>query len=193
MPFLVAELKSNATGGNTWHAQNQAAGSGTYCVSAMKWLLDQAHTSSSETDSAAFSLAASGSVVTLSIHWQSKEDRAYYMSYVKGFIPTDMQHVQECHDMVKNIVEWGIGPRHKILKGVLQTFFPLPDHWTRKRTASTTDQDDSSVSRASGSRDRHLSNTENLGDKRSSATVQSMVSNHSDAARGSKVHQSQRR
>ncbi|KAN0068956.1 hypothetical protein V8E54_013125 [Elaphomyces granulatus] len=31
-PFFVFELKSEATGGTWWHAENQAAGSGTCCV-----------------------------------------------------------------------------------------------------------------------------------------------------------------
>ena len=41
MPYLTVELKSEATGGTLWHAENQAAGSGTYCVTAMDWLLEQ--------------------------------------------------------------------------------------------------------------------------------------------------------
>lgn len=53
-PFLIFEIKSEAAGGTLWHAENQAAGSGSHSVSALSWLLDQASVTSSTTDKVAF-------------------------------------------------------------------------------------------------------------------------------------------
>ena len=41
-PFLIIEIKSEAKGGTLWHAENQAAGSGSHCVNAMAYLIHQA-------------------------------------------------------------------------------------------------------------------------------------------------------
>ena len=144
MPYLTVELKSEATGGTLWHAENQAAGSGTYCVKAMEWLLEQAKASenATEIDTVAFSIAATGRLVVLSIHWRSLEDRAYYMSYVKSFVTTDKEHVQACHSTVKNVLDWAVGERHRNLKQTLQILFPLSDQWTQKQTAAAAELDE---------------------------------------------------
>ena len=143
MPFLTVELKSEATGGMLYHAEHQAAGSGTYCVKAMEWLLEQTKASQkiTETDTLAFSISGTGRLVVLSAHWRSLEDRTYYMSYVKGFLTAETEQVQACHSTVKNIVEWAIGKRHPALKDTLQTLFPLSQQWTQKRTATAAELD----------------------------------------------------
>lgn len=70
LPFLTLELKSEATGGTLYLAENQAAGSGTYSLRAMEWLLDQAKASQTtrQTDTVAFSIAATGRIAVLSVH-----------------------------------------------------------------------------------------------------------------------------
>ena len=144
LPFLTVELKSEATGGTLFHAENQAAGSGTYCQRSMEWLLDQAKASQNrrETDTVAFSMSGTGRLVVLSVHWHSLEDRTYYMSYVKGFQTSEKDQVQACHSTVKNIIEWAVGTRHKGLGNVLQQLFPLSQQWTDKRTATAAELDD---------------------------------------------------
>ena len=132
LPFITVELKSEATGGTLFHAENQAAGSGTYSVRAMEWLLDQAKAESKPVDSVAFSIAATGRLVVLSIHWFSPEDKTYYMSYVKSFTTTDKEHVQACHSTVKNIVDWAVDDRHDKLKTTLQTLFPYTNQWSKR-------------------------------------------------------------
>jgi hypothetical protein len=144
LPFLTVELKSEATGGTLFHAENQAAGSGTYSLRSMEWLLDKAKASQAnrETDTIAFSISGTGRLVVLSVHWHSLEDRTYYMSYVKGFLTSEKEHVQACHNTVKNIIDWAIKKRHPRLKAVLQELFPLSHQWTDKRTATAGELDD---------------------------------------------------
>lgn len=138
LPFLIVELKSEATGGTLYHAENQAAGSGTYSQKAMEWLLDQTNTpqENRQTDTLTFSMTGTGRLVVLSAHWHSPEDRVYYMSYVKGFLPSEPEHVQACHSIVKNIIEWGLGKRRSKLGDVLQQLFPLTQQWTEKGTVT---------------------------------------------------------
>ena len=146
LPFITVEMKSEATGGTLFHAENQAAGSGTYSVRAMEWLLDQAKAESTAVDSVSFSIAATGRLVVLSIHWFSPEEKIYYMSYVKSFNTTDTEHVQACHNTVKNIVDWAVGDRHDKLKKTLQTLFPLSKQWSKRSSmAAQLDGEDEKV------------------------------------------------
>lgn len=194
MPYLTLELKSEATGGALWHAENQAAGSGTYCVRAMEWLLDQATFSqeTGETDTVAFSISATGRLVVLSIHWHSLEDRAYYMSYVKSFMTTDKEHIQACHSTVKNIVEWAVGKRHETLKQTLQTLFPLSDQWTQKRTAAVAEKDDDDSRRLGKSRCSEPIRRPAERSRRSSSftSTQSSIEGHSAATKDTTVTKS---
>ena len=143
LPFLTVELKSEATGGTLYHAENQAAGSGTYAQRAMEWLLDQANApqENRQTDTVTFSMAGTGRLVVLSAHWHSLKDRKYYMSYVKSFVSSEPEQVQACHSTVKNIIEWGLGKRHSKLGDVLEQLFPLTQQWTEKRTVTAAELD----------------------------------------------------
>ena len=147
MPFLTVEIKSEATGGTLYHAENQAIGSGTACVRSIEWLLNKAGASQINrlTDTIAFSLAGTGRVVVLSVHWYSPEDRMYYMSGIKTFVTTNPQDIQACHGTVKNIVDWAVGPRFEKIKDVLQTLFPLSQQWEDKRTATAAELDDPDI------------------------------------------------
>ena len=144
LPFLTVELKSEATGGTLYHAENQAAGSGTYSQRAMEWLLDQANDSESnrQSDTATFSITGTGRLVVLSVHWHSLEDQTYYMSYVKGFLSSEPEQVQACHSTVKNVIEWGLDKRRSKLRDVLQHLFPLTQQWTFKRAATAAELND---------------------------------------------------
>ena len=138
-PFLALEMKSEATGGTLWHAENQAAGSGSYCVKALQWFLEQASPTEivSITDCVAFTGAVTHREVIFHVHYYSDEDAYCYMSYLGRFSTTDPGDVQECHDLVKNILEYGLTTRQMKIKNALAQLFPVPDQWKQTRPAST--------------------------------------------------------
>ena len=138
-PFLALEIKSEATGGTLWHAENQAAGSGSYCVKALQWFLEQASPTEivSITDCVAFTGAVTHREVIFHVHYYSEEDAYCYMSYLGRFSTTDPGDVQGCHDLVKNILEYGLTTRQTKIKQALAQLFPVPDHWKQTRPAST--------------------------------------------------------
>ncbi|KAL9628948.1 MAG: hypothetical protein Q9204_005559 [Flavoplaca sp. TL-2023a] len=138
-PFLALEMKSEATGGTLWHAENQAAGSGSYCVKALQWLLEQASPTEivSITDCVAFTGAVTHREVIFHVHYYSEEDAYCYMSYLKRFSTTDPRDVQGCHDLVKNILEYGLTTRQTKIKNALAQLFPVPDQWKQTRPASS--------------------------------------------------------
>ncbi|KAI4157092.1 MAG: hypothetical protein LQ342_008530 [Letrouitia transgressa] len=191
LPFLTVELKSEATGGTSYQAENQAAGSGTYSLRAIDWLLDQAKASqvNRQTDTMTFSMAGTGRLVVLSVHWYSPEDRIHYMSYVKGFQTSEPGHIQACNSTVKNIVDWAVGTRHDKLKDVLQALFPLTRQWSEKRTATAAQLDEprvdeeeeevivveKRVAKSRRSATPSLASTQPLGDRRSSTTKDSSM------------------
>lgn len=192
LPFLTVELKSEANGGTLYHAENQAAGSGTYSQRAIEWLLDQANNPqpNRQTDTVTFSMTGTGRLVVLSAHWRSLEDRTHYMSYIKGFLSSEPEQVQACHSTVKNIIEWGLGKRRSKLGDVLQQLFPLTQQWTDKRTATAAELDDPGDDDNEGEEDeqgielvpRWVSKnrrSQPKGTRRSSSTAQSFASTQS--------------
>ena len=136
-PFLAIEMKSEAAGGTLWHAENQAAGSGSHCVNALLWLLKQASPSEtpSLTDAVAFTSAVTHRQILFYIHWYSKEDRRFYMSYLKSYSPMDPADVQGCHNIVKNILDYGLATRRTTIRNALELLFPFPEHWNMSRSA----------------------------------------------------------
>lgn len=138
LPFLTFELKSEATGGNLYVAENQAAGSGTCSLRAVQWLLDQTGSACSNKlkDAVTFSIAASGRVAVLSVHWRSEKDKREYMSHVKSFLTTELEHIQQCHDAVKNIIDYGVGARRTELGKALEALFPLSQQWSKRSTTT---------------------------------------------------------
>ena len=138
-PLLAFEMKSEATGGTLWHAENQAAGSGSYCVKALQWFLEKASPNEivSSTDCVAFTGAVTHREVIFHVHYYSEEDAYFHMSYLRRFSTTDPGDVQGCHDLVKNILEYGITTRQTKIKNALAQLFPVPDQWKQTRPAST--------------------------------------------------------
>ena len=112
-PFFVFAIESEATGGNIKHAEDRAAVRGTDCVRSMQTVLDElGHVQTNSTvESAAFSVAATGRLLVFYIHYFSEEKGVYCMSCIKSFATTDPEHVQECHDLVQNILDFGTGVR----------------------------------------------------------------------------------
>ena len=142
LPFLTFELKSEATGGSLYVAENQAAGSGTCSLRAVRWLLDQTGSAHSNKlkDTVTFSIAATGRMAVLSVHWHSEKDKMDYMSHVKSFSTRALDQIQECHDAVKNILDYGLGERRKDLGKALEALFPLSQQWS-KRSATAAELD----------------------------------------------------
>ena len=138
LPFFTLELKSEATGGTLWHAENQAAGSGAYCVKAMQWLMQHAEPGriSSPVDNVSFSVAANARQVMFYVHYYSPEAETYVMSYMQSCTITDPEDIQQCRNIVKNITEYGLGVRLKTLKRCLRKVYPQTDQWSNKRPAS---------------------------------------------------------
>lgn len=60
-PFLMLEIKSEATGGTLYVAENQAVGCGVHSIQSLRWLLKKALPSDvpAVTDAAAFTVAIS--------------------------------------------------------------------------------------------------------------------------------------
>jgi len=138
-PFLVFEIKAEATGGTLHVAENQAAGSGSHAVSALRWLLEEAPTgarSGSCLDTIAFSIGMSHRLAVLYVHWYSEDDRHYYMSKLRSFDSFSAADVQACNSTVKNIIDYGLGVRKSVLGAALEALFPFPEHWAPKRAAS---------------------------------------------------------
>ena len=76
-PFLMVEMKSEAAGWTRWHAENQAAGSGTHSCNALLWLFQLSSQPMSLTDTVAFSITTTQRDVIFYLHWQSEEDHLF--------------------------------------------------------------------------------------------------------------------
>ena len=141
VPFFILELKPDATDGALWNAENQAAGSGTYCVKAMQWLMDKAEPAqnSSALDTIAFSVAANTRHVVFYVHYYDKKIEKFVMSYVQSCIITDPKDVQKCRNMVKNITDFGLKVRLKTLRNCLGKLYHQTGSWPNKHAASAAD------------------------------------------------------
>jgi hypothetical protein len=130
-PFLVFELKLEATGGTLWHAENQAAGSGTCCVNGMLWLLQQAAPDQTPhvTDCIAFSVAATQRETLFYVHYYVEEEQRFYMSFIQKIWNTDPADIRRCHDLIMNIFDYGLTIRQQRIKDDLALLYPVPDHW----------------------------------------------------------------
>ena len=96
----MIEVKSEATGGTLYVAENQAANSGTQNVRARRCLHSQTNPSRTlpTTDAIAFTAAVSQRMAVLHVHWYSPEKEKYYMSYIDCFRlqkPSDI--LEYCH------------------------------------------------------------------------------------------------
>ena len=139
-PFFALELKSEATGGTLWHAENQAAGSGSHCVKSMRWVLKEASPNQDipVTDCLAFTAALTHREVRFYVHYYSEKDGYFYMTYLQRCETTDPADIRNCHNIVKNILDFGLVIRQKKIKDALALLFPIPDHW--KQSQATTVQ-----------------------------------------------------
>lgn len=138
-PFLMIEMKSEAAGGTLYVAENQAAGSGSHSVNALLWLFEEAGLldSLSIEDTAAFTITLSHKHAVFYIHWYSAADRRFYMSYLKSYSSMEPADIRACNNTVKNIIDYGLRARKKMIGNALKALFPFPKHWKQSRPAST--------------------------------------------------------
>ena len=141
LPFLMLEVKSEATGGTLYIAENQAVGSGVHSVEALRWLLSQAFPSKvpAVTDAIAFTGAITPRSGVFYILWYSEEHGHHVMSKFKNvsFLEgPDNPDIQECRNVMKNMLDFGLEIRRPIITEALGNLFPFPSHWKKGRPAS---------------------------------------------------------
>ena len=136
----MVEIKPKAAGGTIYVAENQPAGSGSYSVNALLWLLREAGTSNSSllTDTIAFTITMSHREATFYLHWYSEADRRYYMSFLETHSSVTAKDIRACSNTVKNIIDYGLGARRTAIGTALEALFPFPQHWNQARAPSTT-------------------------------------------------------
>ncbi|PQE20989.1 hypothetical protein CJF30_00002296 [Rutstroemia sp. NJR-2017a BBW] len=117
---LDADLQS------LWVATNQCVGDSVACVNLLERINDRLKLIGNEhvqlLETAAFSIAMSGTEARLYITW--KQDDSYYMQKVRGFLLQDPEHYQLFYKYVHNIVDWGRGER---LDGIRKAFDALQE------------------------------------------------------------------
>lgn len=138
-PFLMFEVKSEATGGTLYAAENQAAGSGSQSVNALSWLLQEAQKIGlSDTDlmkdTVSFSFVMSHREAVFYMHWHSTEEKRFYMSRLKSYSAFEPDEIRACNNAVKNTVENALTARKTKIGNALLALFPIPEHWKPVRT-----------------------------------------------------------
>ena len=138
LPFLVVELKSAATGGTLRHAEYQAAGSGTAAVANIIWVYEQAGLTATAVESLAFSVQTDSRFTAFCAHWYSSTDKVFYMSEFESTSLRSTTGIQRCHDIIKNISQWGRSTRQLRIKEVLKSF-EIPDSLTLDAQSNATE------------------------------------------------------
>ncbi|KAL8939676.1 MAG: hypothetical protein Q9211_002627 [Gyalolechia sp. 1 TL-2023] len=135
-PYYVLELKSEASGGTLWQAENQAAGSGPSCVNSVRQLLAEADPTQtpSTMDSIAFSACVTHRQVVFHVHFYLPEENLHYMSWIASC--DTMRDVQRCNHITQNIVQYGLGTRQTIIRNALAKLHPFPLHWKMSRPST---------------------------------------------------------
>lgn len=142
-PFLVFEMKSEATGGVLYAAENQAAGSGSHSVNALLWLFEEAQkTGLCDTNLAAdtvcFSFVMSHREAILYMHWRCTNDKRFYMSRLRSYSTFEADEIRACNNAVKNIVQNALGARKMKIGNALMALFPIPEAWNPVRARPPT-------------------------------------------------------
>ncbi|MCJ1429574.1 hypothetical protein MMC29_007489 [Sticta canariensis] len=123
-PFFFIEFTGDGPSGagSLWVATNQCLGGSASCVHMAERLNDRIRQCKrSEVrpiDSAAFSIAMSGTEARLYISWKHDE-LEYYMREVRSFLLQDSDHYLEFRKYVRNIIDWGRDKRLKEIQASL--------------------------------------------------------------------------
>ncbi|KAH7176274.1 hypothetical protein EDB81DRAFT_634382 [Dactylonectria macrodidyma] len=135
-PFFSIEFKADGPSGagHLWVATNQCLGGSASCVNIAENLNRHLKQCESELvhpiNSAAFSIAMSGTEARLFISWKQNE-LDYYMANVDGFLLQDPKHYLKFRKYVRNIIDWGRGRR---LEGIRKSLDSLLEE--SRKTAS---------------------------------------------------------
>ena len=125
-PFFVIEFKAEGPSGagNLWVATNQCLSGSASCVNIAERLNNQLRQCKDDKvmpiDSAAFSVAMSGTEARLYISWKHDELQ-YYMAKVKSFLLQDPEQYLEFRKYVRNIIDWGKDKRLKEIRDSLDS------------------------------------------------------------------------
>ena len=138
-PFCSFEIKSEAMGGNHWQLENQAAGSGSTSVNAMRWLYREAYPleDPSVVDTISFSVCVTHRLAYYHVHFYLAEEDRYYMSWIATC--ETMRQVQKSNHLVERIFEHGLGSRQTKVRKALAQLYPFPHKWKNSRPASIMD------------------------------------------------------
>lgn len=125
-PFFVIEFKGDGSSGSgsLWVATNQCAGGAASCVNIAEQLNRRLKQCKSDKvhliNSAAFSIAMSGTEARLYVTWKHDEVQ-YYMANVENFLLHRPDHYQEFRKYVRNILDWGENERLAEIRSSLDT------------------------------------------------------------------------
>ncbi|KAL7924079.1 hypothetical protein ACQKWADRAFT_19683 [Trichoderma austrokoningii] len=138
-PFLTFELKSEATGGVLYTAENQAVGSAVHCVASLRWLLSQASPSTVPSSTAAIAItgALSPRLCVFYIAWFSTRRNCYIVSMFAYTVLMEKAGIQRCHEIVGNTIDYGMDVRKPIIRDALARLNPIPRQWEMARSASS--------------------------------------------------------
>jgi hypothetical protein len=125
-PFFVIEFKADGPSGagSLWVATNQCLGGSASCVNIAERLNRQLRQCKSDKvqpiDSAAFSIAMSGTEARLYISWKHDE-LSYYTRKVDSFLLQSPEHYLKFRKYVRNIIDWGKDKRLKEIRDSLDS------------------------------------------------------------------------
>ena len=125
-PFLVIEAKSQPMGSNVWQAQNQCAGGGTACVSAVANLQDRAYNIGLPPEAPdgmlfAFSLAIDSFTAWLHVHWRDTDAETYFLKPVQDYQMYRAGDLEKLRMHLNAIIEWGLGSRLETIRKTLES------------------------------------------------------------------------
>jgi hypothetical protein len=157
-PFFVIEFKADGPSGagSLWVATNQCLGALASCVNIAERLNRQLKQCKSDIvkliNSAAFSIAISGTDARLHISWRNSE-LDYYMRTIKTFAVQEPEQYVEFRKYVRNIIDWGRDKRLKEIRDSLDILLEESRVATSEMAKSRPPPSDGASS-SSGSRKR---------------------------------------
>ena len=138
-PCLMIEVKSEATKGNLYAAEAQAAGAGAHRVASLLWLLDvvEPDRKRASTDALAFTSVVSQREAVVYVNFYNPANKTYHMSFIDTYYFVKDADAQGCRDHHKNVAEWMLDILQPILRDLLTKAHPLSKAWKKGRSVST--------------------------------------------------------